>query len=65
MARAPLVLERLEALRDDWFAYRLKTPWRDGKTHVVEPTSISTGTQVGASPGGVDDGTPLRMLPID
>ena len=35
VARPPLALERLEALRDGRLAYRLKTPWRDGTTHVV------------------------------
>lgn len=35
VARPPLALERLEELRDGRLAYRLKTPWRDGTTHVV------------------------------
>ncbi len=34
-ARRPLALGRLEALADGRLAYRLKTPWRDGTTHVV------------------------------
>jgi len=35
VARPPLALERLEAMADGRLAYRLKTPWRDGTTHVV------------------------------
>ncbi len=35
VARPPLALARLEALTDGRLAYRLKTPWRDGTTHVV------------------------------
>lgn len=35
VARPPLALDRLEELRDGRLAYRLKTPWRDGTTHVV------------------------------
>lgn len=35
VARPPLALERLEELRDGRLAYRLKTPWRDGTTHVL------------------------------
>jgi len=35
VARPPLALERLEALPDGRLAYRLKTRWRDGTTHVV------------------------------
>ncbi|MBK7951839.1 MAG: transposase [Deltaproteobacteria bacterium] len=35
VARPPLALGRLEALADGRLAYRLKTPWRDGTTHVV------------------------------
>jgi len=35
VARPPLALERLEELGDGRLAYRLKTPWRDGTTHVV------------------------------
>lgn len=35
VARPPLALERLEELPDRRLAYRLKTPWRDGTTHVV------------------------------
>ena len=35
VARPPLALERLEAMHDGRLAYRLKTPWRDGTTHVV------------------------------
>jgi len=35
VARPPLALERLEELSDGRLAYRLKTPWRDGTTHVV------------------------------
>ena len=35
VARPPLALGRLEALTDGRLAYRLKTPWRDGTTHVV------------------------------
>ncbi len=34
-ARPPLALDRLEAMADGRLAYRLKTPWRDGTTHVV------------------------------
>ena len=34
-ARPPLALDRLEATSDGRLAYRLKTPWRDGTTHVV------------------------------
>ncbi len=35
VARPPLALERLAELGDGRLAYRLKTPWRDGTTHVV------------------------------
>lgn len=35
VARPPLALGRLEAMADGRLAYRLKTPWRDGTTHVV------------------------------
>ena len=35
VARPPLALDRLEAMADGRLAYRLKTPWRDGTTHVV------------------------------
>jgi len=35
VARPPLALGRLEALSDGRLAYRVKTPWRDGTTHVV------------------------------
>ena len=35
VARPPLALDRLEAMDDGRLAYRLKTPWRDGTTHVV------------------------------
>ena len=35
VARPPLALGRLEAMTDGRLAYRLKTPWRDGTTHVV------------------------------
>ena len=33
--RSPVALDRLEALADGRLAYRLKTPWRDGTTHVL------------------------------
>jgi hypothetical protein len=35
VARPPLALDRLEATSDGRLSYRLKTPWRDGTTHVV------------------------------
>ncbi len=35
VARPPLALDRLEELPDRRLSYRLKTPWRDGTTHVV------------------------------
>jgi len=35
VARPPLALDRLEAMADGRLAYRLKTCWRDGTTHVV------------------------------
>ena len=35
VARPPLAIERLEAAPDGRLAYRLKTPWRDGTTHVL------------------------------
>ncbi|MFO0690425.1 MAG: transposase [Myxococcota bacterium] len=35
VARPPLALGRLEAMADGRLAYRLKTLWRDGTTHVV------------------------------
>ena len=35
VARPPLALDRLQAMADGRLAYRLKTPWRDGTTHVV------------------------------
>jgi hypothetical protein len=35
VARPPLALDRLEATSDGRLTYRLKTPWRDGTTHVV------------------------------
>ncbi len=34
VARAPLALGRLEEMTDGRLAYQLKTPWRDGTTHV-------------------------------
>ncbi len=41
VARPPMALARLEALTDGRLAYRLKTPWRDGTTHVVmEPREL-------------------------
>ncbi len=33
--RPPLAMDRLEALSDGRLAYRLKTPWRDGTTHIL------------------------------
>jgi len=35
VARPPLALDRLEAMADGRLAYRLKTRWRDGTTHVL------------------------------
>jgi hypothetical protein len=35
VARPPLALDRLKELPDRRLSYRLKTPWRDGTTHVV------------------------------
>jgi hypothetical protein len=35
VARPPLALDRLETMPDGRLAYRLKTRWRDGTTHVV------------------------------
>ena len=35
VARPPLAFDRLEAMPDGRLAYRLKTRWRDGTTHVV------------------------------
>jgi Putative transposase len=35
MLRPPLAVERLERLASGRLAYRMKTPWRDGTTHVV------------------------------
>ena len=35
MLRPPLAVERLERLPDGGLAYRMKTPWRDGTTHVI------------------------------
>ncbi len=35
VVRPPLARGRLEAITDGRLAYRLKTPWRDGTTHVV------------------------------
>jgi hypothetical protein len=35
MARPPLAVDRLEAVGDGRLAYRLKTRWRDGTTHVL------------------------------
>jgi hypothetical protein len=35
MLRPPLAVERLERLSSGRLAYRMKTPWRDGTTHVV------------------------------
>ncbi len=35
VARPPLALDRLEEMPDGRLAYRLKTRWRDGTTHVV------------------------------
>jgi hypothetical protein len=34
-ARPPLAAERLEPLPDGRLSYRLKTPWKDGTTHVI------------------------------
>jgi hypothetical protein len=35
VARPPIALDRLEAMPDGRLAYRLKTRWRDGTTHVL------------------------------
>jgi len=35
VARPPIGIERLEALPDGRLAYRLKTRWRDGTTHIL------------------------------
>jgi hypothetical protein len=35
MARPPLAVDRLEATSDGRLAYRLKTRWRDGTTHIL------------------------------
>jgi len=35
VARPPIAIDRLEALPDGRLAYRLKTRWRDGTTHVL------------------------------
>ena len=35
MLRPPLSVERLERLTSGRLAYRMKTPWRDGTTHVI------------------------------
>jgi hypothetical protein len=35
VARPPIAIDRLEALSDGRLAYRLKTRWRDGTTHVL------------------------------
>src|SRR5947208_1217376 len=35
MLRPPLAVERLERLESGRLAYRMKTPWRDGTTHVI------------------------------
>jgi hypothetical protein len=35
VARPPLALERLEAMENGLLAYRLKTRWRDGTTHIL------------------------------
>jgi hypothetical protein len=35
VARPPIAVDRLEALPDGRLAYRLKTRWRDGTTHVL------------------------------
>lgn len=34
-ARPPVAVERLEQLSDGRLSYRLKTPWRNGTTHVI------------------------------
>ena len=35
MLRPPLAVERLERLASGRLAYRMKTPWRNGTTHVI------------------------------
>ncbi len=35
VARPPLAIDRLETMADGRLAYRLKTQWRDGTTHIV------------------------------
>jgi hypothetical protein len=35
VARPPIAIDRLEALPDGHLAYRMKTRWRDGTTHVL------------------------------
>ena len=35
VARPPLATDRLEELPDGRLAVRLKTPWRDGTTHIL------------------------------
>ena len=34
-ARPPVSMDRLEQLPDGRLSYRLKTPWRNGTTHVI------------------------------
>jgi hypothetical protein len=41
MCRPPLAIDRLQRLADGRLAYRMKTPWHDGTTHVVyEPLEL-------------------------
>jgi hypothetical protein len=35
VARPPLAIERLESMQNGLLAYRLKTRWRDGTTHIL------------------------------
>jgi hypothetical protein len=35
MCRPPLAIDRLQRLPDGRLTYRMKTPWRDGTTHVM------------------------------
>jgi hypothetical protein len=35
MCRPPLAIDRLQRLPDGRLSYRMKTPWRDGTTHIL------------------------------
>ncbi len=63
VARPPLALGRLEAMADGRLAYRLKTPWRDGTTHVVMGAEGAARAIGAADPASAGASGPLSRGP--